>query len=168
MIGHDRQATPTASVHLLEEFVGGVFIAVVLHLVELSLLGGQHGVNLLQTGTGQTTLLTEPSFTFSSQSGFFVVVNSPKVVLNLFYSTEAEYKDVCPWAGSHLYDAMADGPIRSPAHQQQADHHHHGDRHGHHQQPHHGPAVEGLQGVRLLRREQGKHKEEREEEQRQC
>ena len=32
--------------HLLEELVGGVLIAVVLHLVELAFLWGQHGVHL--------------------------------------------------------------------------------------------------------------------------
>lgn len=55
--------------------------------------------------------------------------------------------------GSHLHDAVTDGAVRLPAHQQEADHHHHGNRHGHHQQPHHGASIEGLQGVGLLRRE---------------
>lgn len=35
-----------ALVHLLKEFVGGVFIAVVLHLTELPFLWAQHGVHL--------------------------------------------------------------------------------------------------------------------------
>ena len=55
--------------------------------------------------------------------------------------------------GSYLYDAMTDGAVWLPAHQQQADHHHHGDCHGHHQQPHHGAAVKCLQGVGLLWKE---------------
>lgn len=45
--GHDLLAAPGVSVHLFKEFVGGVLIAVVLHLVELSLLWRQHGVDLL-------------------------------------------------------------------------------------------------------------------------
>lgn len=32
--------------HLLQVFVGGVFVAVVLHLAEMAFLGRQHGVNL--------------------------------------------------------------------------------------------------------------------------
>lgn len=48
---------------------------------------------------------------------------------------------------------MADGAVRLPAHQQEADYHHHGNGHSHHQQPHHGASVERLQGVGLLRRE---------------
>lgn len=32
--------------HLLQVFVGGVFVAVVLHLVEVPLLWRQHGVDL--------------------------------------------------------------------------------------------------------------------------
>lgn len=55
--------------------------------------------------------------------------------------------------GSYLHDAVADGAVRLPAHQQEADYHHHGDRHGHHQQTHHGASVERLQGIGLLRRE---------------
>lgn len=55
--------------------------------------------------------------------------------------------------GSHLHDAVADGAVRLPAHQQEADYHHHGNRHGHHQQPHHGASIKRLQGVGLLRRE---------------
>lgn len=47
MSGYDLLAVPGVSVHLLKEFVGGVFIAVVLHLVELPLLWRQHGVDLL-------------------------------------------------------------------------------------------------------------------------
>lgn len=39
---------PGASVHLLKEFVGGVLVAMVLHFVELPLLRGQHGVDLLR------------------------------------------------------------------------------------------------------------------------
>lgn len=35
-----------ALVHLLKEFVGGVFIAMVLHLTELPFLWAQHGVHL--------------------------------------------------------------------------------------------------------------------------
>ena len=57
---------------------------------------------------------------------------------------------VCPY----LHDAVADGAVGLPAHQQQADHHHHGDGHGHHQQPHHGAAVKRLQGIRLLREQE--------------
>lgn len=55
--------------------------------------------------------------------------------------------------GSYLHDAVADGAVRLPAHQQEADYHHHGDRHGHHQQTHHGASVERLQGIGLLRTE---------------
>lgn len=39
---------PDNSVHLFEELVGGVLVAVVLHFVELSFFGGQHGVDLLR------------------------------------------------------------------------------------------------------------------------
>lgn len=45
--GHGLETARLSSVHLLEEFVSGVFIAVILHLIELPLLGGQHGVDLL-------------------------------------------------------------------------------------------------------------------------
>lgn len=45
--GHGLETAEPSSVHLLEEFVSGVFIAVILHLIQLSLLGGQHGVDLL-------------------------------------------------------------------------------------------------------------------------
>lgn len=41
------------SVHLLKEFVGGVFIAVVLHFVELSFLRAQHGIDLLRDTSAQ-------------------------------------------------------------------------------------------------------------------
>lgn len=37
-----------ALVHLLKEFVGGIFIAVVLHLTELPFLWAQHWVHLQQ------------------------------------------------------------------------------------------------------------------------
>lgn len=55
--------------------------------------------------------------------------------------------------GSYLYDAMTDSSVRLPADQQQADYHHHGNRHGHHQQPHHGATVKRLQGIGLLWKE---------------
>lgn len=45
--GHGLETAGLSSVHLLEEFVSGVFVAVILHLVELPLFGGQHGVDLL-------------------------------------------------------------------------------------------------------------------------
>ena len=34
--------------HLLQVFVGGVLVAMVLHLAEVALFGGQHWVNLSQ------------------------------------------------------------------------------------------------------------------------
>lgn len=36
------------SVHLFEELVGGVLVAMVLHFVELSFFWGQHWVDLLR------------------------------------------------------------------------------------------------------------------------
>lgn len=41
-------SSPSTSVHLFKEFVGGVFIAMVLHFVELSFFRCQHGVDLLR------------------------------------------------------------------------------------------------------------------------
>lgn len=38
--------------HLLQVFVGGVFVAVVLHLAEMAFLRRQHGVNLGRGGGG--------------------------------------------------------------------------------------------------------------------
>lgn len=38
--------------HLLQVFVGGVFVAVVLHLAEVALLWRQHGVDLREKHTG--------------------------------------------------------------------------------------------------------------------
>lgn len=41
-----RPLWPLLDLHLLQVFVGGVFIAVVLHLVEVAFLWGQHWVHL--------------------------------------------------------------------------------------------------------------------------
>lgn len=48
VLGMSCSISPSTSVHLLEEFVSGVFIAVVLHFVELPFFWCQHGVNLLR------------------------------------------------------------------------------------------------------------------------
>lgn len=37
---------PILDLHLFQVFVGGVLVTVVLHLAEVALLWGQHGVNL--------------------------------------------------------------------------------------------------------------------------
>lgn len=56
--GHGLNTAEPSSVHLLEEFVSGVFIAVILHLIELSFLGGQHGVDLYYAMTDGSIWLT--------------------------------------------------------------------------------------------------------------
>lgn len=44
--GHGLETAGLSSVHLLEKFVSGIFVAVILHLIELPLLWSKHRVDL--------------------------------------------------------------------------------------------------------------------------
>lgn len=59
VVGMTCWQPPGVSVHLFKEFVGGVLVAVVLHLVELPLLWRQHGVDLLGERRGYSNCGTK-------------------------------------------------------------------------------------------------------------
>lgn len=93
--------------HLLQVLVGGVFVAVVLHLAEVAFLRRQHGVNLGVWGGSQSTDLNNNS-TPEGKSGFMWLVCS---CLRFTLLT-------------HLHDAMADGTVLSLPQKHQTDHNH--------------------------------------------
>lgn len=71
--------SPNTSVHLFKEFVGGVFIAVVLHFIELSLLRCQHGVNLLWERQRHRLLSTKRQQMLCNW--LFPVLNEPVILM---------------------------------------------------------------------------------------
>lgn len=102
--------------HLLQVFVGGVFVAVVLHLVEVPLFGRQHGVDL-GGGQSRSEWQQKPAARAERESN----------LLTMF--------------SSHLHDAVTDGAVLPFPQKHQADHNHGCYGHGDHQQADQGAAA---------------------------